>query len=40
MSTNFSTNFVIDEIVQKVEKLNFRKKTPRVCNDRKKNIRR
>lgn len=29
MSSNFSTNFVIDEIVQKVEKLNFRKKSPK-----------
>ena len=29
MSTNYSTNFVIDEIVQKVEKLNFRKKSPK-----------
>ena len=30
MSSKFSTNFVcIDEIVQKVEKLNFRKKSPK-----------
>ena len=35
MSSNFSTNFVIDEIVQKVEKLNFRKKSPKNPSRRK-----